>query len=97
VPDTEKEGFVIHLASFEVVVHGRLLQRCAVCGCRLVDSGPGSRIYVVQDGEEVRTDPPVEIFQPQSLVVETGGAFKPVSAPDDFYPPRGGCIELVED
>jgi hypothetical protein len=96
----DDQGWVIHVASFEMVVFGRLIQRCAVCGCKLVDSGktevrvlPG----VVPGQVGPRFDPPMEIFEPQTLVAEKGGVFKRVVAPDDFYPERNGCVTMLED
>lgn len=83
--------FVVHLAGLDVVVLGRFIQRCAICGAKLADSG-AVKVGMTEAGDP---DWPGR-FEPQTLVAEKEGVFCRVHAPDNFYPPQGGCLSLVE-
>jgi hypothetical protein len=56
---------ITHLAGQPVMPRGRMLQRCLICGAKLVDS----RILLVGDGE---TCPAREVFEPGMYVTIRG-------------------------
>jgi hypothetical protein len=85
----------VHLASFSVEVSGRIIQRCAICGAKLVDSLNTATC----DGKPISTWAPhalvaVEGEQPQHwfiLDAEDSESGKGSKIPEGF------CIDLVEE
>lgn len=88
---------VTHLAGTPVVIEGRVIQRCLICGEKLGDS-LGVQIAVEPDGDE-----PTYATWPVGSWVECDGPRSSVvgeTASPTFYRPdlpQGCCVDLVED
>jgi hypothetical protein len=84
---------VTHLPGFPVLVFDRLIQRCGICGTKLVDSGR-SKVRLRRDGSF--NYPHYEEFVPVRFgrrgkvrVLERDAS--------DLTLPRDNCLELVEE
>lgn len=83
----------VHIAGPPALIGNRLLQRCIVCGFKLVDSHP----------VEVENAPGVPIsfphFKTKSAIrvdeTENGPLFVVLDVPEDHYPPDI-CTDLLE-
>jgi hypothetical protein len=42
---------IIHLAGTPIIIHDRTIQRCLICGCKLLDSEDPIVNVVVEEGE----------------------------------------------
>lgn len=81
---------VTHIAAPFVIIRGRVIQRCAVCGEKLVDT-KGTAMPLRPDG----TPDKMPTWGPFELVQVEGNRQSVIRCVDDKYP-ADGCIELVE-
>jgi hypothetical protein len=80
---------VTHVAGHKVEVAGRTIQRCALCGDKLID-----------DLNEARPEGsgPTPTWEPGRLVrVTAGNPQSSVLLPDTDQLPDDSCIDLVEE
>ena len=81
-----------HIAGNHITVNGRTIQRCALCGEKLIDSK--NQAGVIGPNGEL---PGVATWQPGRLVSVSGGnPSRSVLLPDAERLPDDSCIDLVE-
>jgi len=79
-----------HLAGLPVCVRGRLVQRCAICGARMVDSD-GRYILRTKDGSPGPPHWPLGAM----VQVRAGSQTEYVVLPDSGKLPEDNCLEFA--
>lgn len=82
---------IVHIAGARMIVCGRVIQRCSVCGAKLCDS-EGVMMPVGPDGK-----PPVFPTFPENRLIEVsaGQPTRHLVLPDTDRYPENGCVELA--
>lgn len=83
-------GFTFHMAGLGVTVGKRSIQRCAICGKKLLDSAEDDLVER-RDANGLTVH---EAFTPGVWMIEKDGEYE-TTTPTTF-PPINCCIELVE-
>ena len=82
-----------HLVGVYVLIEGRLIQRCCICGKKLIDC--------IEEVKKCKNDEDINklVFPPNGLVREKNGRFKVISQLKKNIEnnlPQDLCIDLVE-
>lgn len=95
--ESYEEGPVVHWAGEPVCIKGRVIQRCKVCGAKLLDNmGPTDwAVFRMQDKDQVTNAMAIQHWAYGAWILQWKGQLKVVTYPQGHYP-TNGCIDLVE-
>lgn len=93
----EEDKGVVHWAGEPVCICGRVIQRCKVCGEKLLDNlGPTDwAIFQMDSGGQIGKAFAIQTWALGAWIFHKNGEFKVVNYPVGYYP-ENGCVSLVE-
>jgi uncharacterized linocin/CFP29 family protein len=77
---------IVHVVGPDIDVHGRIVQRCAVCGAKLCDSLG----VMIPEGQEYAVWPMGRLVE-----VEAGNPTSTVLLPEQKHLPANSCEEFI--
>ena len=83
-------GFTIHMAGIGVTVDKRSIQRCAICGKKILDSSEDELVEKIDQAGVTHH----VVFTPGLWLIEKDGEYETTTP--TIFPPINCCIELVE-